>query len=181
MSGRIRTGIAGWVFADWRNGAFYPEGLPQKQELAFASAALGVIEINGTFRSLQKPQSFLNWAGQTPDDFVFSVKGPQLVTHIKRLKEVEEPLANFFASGPLALGRKNYLFAGSHEAAKRAASIYSFFAMCKKEDVNPYEWLNYAFEKLSETKMTELHLLLPKHFKTICCADQPDTPSSNPS
>src|SRR5690606_30139390 len=106
MSGRIRTGIAGWVFADWRNGAFYPEGLPQKQELAFASAALGVIEINGTFRSLQKPQSFLNWAGQTPDDFVFSVKGPQLVTHIKRLKEVEEPLANFFASGPLALGRK---------------------------------------------------------------------------
>lgn len=106
MTGRIRTGIAGWVFADWRHGAFYPEGLPQKQELAFASAALGVIEINGTFRALQKPQSFMNWAGQTPDDFVFSIKGPQLVTHIKRLKEVEEPLANFFASGPLALGKK---------------------------------------------------------------------------
>lgn len=106
MTGRIRTGIAGWVFADWRGGAFYPEGLPQKQELAYASAALGVIEINGTFRSLQKPQSFINWAAQTPDGFVFSVKGPQLVTHIKRLKEVEEPLANFFASGPLALGEK---------------------------------------------------------------------------
>lgn len=106
MTGRMRTGIAGWVFADWRNGAFYPEGLPQKQELAYASAALGVIEINGTFRSLQKPQSFRNWAGQAPDDFVFAVKGPQLVTHIKRLKEVEEPLANFFASGPLALGSK---------------------------------------------------------------------------
>lgn len=106
MTGRIRTGIAGWVFADWRGGAFYPQGLPQKQELAFASAALGVIEINGTFRALQKPQSFRNWAGQTPDGFVFSVKGPQLVTHIKRLKQVEEPLANFFASGPLALGKK---------------------------------------------------------------------------
>src|SRR5690606_39549419 len=73
---------------------------------------------------------------------------------------------------PLAIGRKNYLFAGSHEAAKRAASIYSFFAMCKKEDVNPYEWLNYAFEKLSETKMTEIHLLLTKHFITICCDDK---------
>lgn len=106
MAGTIRTGIAGWVFADWRGGAFYPEGLPQKQELAFASAALGIIEINGTFRALQKPQSFINWAGQTPQGFMFSIKGPQLVTHIKRLKDVEEPLANFFASGPLALGPK---------------------------------------------------------------------------
>jgi uncharacterized protein YecE (DUF72 family) len=105
MTGSVRTGIAGWVFADWR-GAFYPEGLPQKQELAYASAALGIIEINGTFRSLQKPQSFLTWAGQTPDGFMFAIKGPQLVTHIKRLKDVEEPLANFFASGPLALGAK---------------------------------------------------------------------------
>jgi uncharacterized protein YecE (DUF72 family) len=106
MSGKIRTGIAGWVFADWRGGAFYPEGLPQKQELAFASAALGIIEINATFRALQKPQSFRNWAGETPDGFMFSVKGPQLITHIKRLKDVEEPLANFLASGPLALGAR---------------------------------------------------------------------------
>jgi uncharacterized protein YecE (DUF72 family) len=104
-AGRIRTGIAGWVFAPWR-GAFYPEGLPQKQELAYASSHLGAIEINATFRALQKPASFRNWAGQTSGDFVFSIKGPQLITHIKRLKEIEVPLANFLASGPLALGER---------------------------------------------------------------------------
>ena len=103
--GIIRTGTAGWVFAPWR-GEFYPAGLTQKRELAYASAHLGAIEINSTFRALQKPQSFRNWAGQTPEGFVFSIKGPQLVTHIKRLKDVEAPLANFFASGPLALGTR---------------------------------------------------------------------------
>jgi uncharacterized protein YecE (DUF72 family) len=104
-AGKIRTGIAGWVFAPWR-GEFYPAGLTQKQELAYASEHLGAIEINATFRALQKPQSFRNWASQTPEGFVFSIKGPQLVTHIKRLKDVETPLANFLASGPLALGAR---------------------------------------------------------------------------
>src|SRR5690606_33584536 len=69
---------------------------------------------------------------------------------------------------PLALGRKNYLFAGSHDAARRAASIYSFFAMCRKEEVNPYEWLKYVFENIMETKVTELHKLYPKHYKQQC-------------
>lgn len=106
MAGRIRTGIAGWVFPGWRKGAFYPEGLPQKEELSYASRALTTIEINATFYSHQKPESFKAWAAQTPDDFVFPVKGHQGITHIKRLKEVETPLANFLASGPLALGRR---------------------------------------------------------------------------
>src|SRR5690606_30076658 len=66
---------------------------------------------------------------------------------------------------PLALGRKNYLFAGSHDAAKRAAVIYSFFAMCKKEEVNPLEWLKHVFENIMDTRVTELHTLYPKHFK----------------
>lgn len=107
MSGRgiVRTGTAGWVYAPWR-GEFYPPGLPQKQELAYAGAHLGAIEINATFRALQKPQSFRNWASQTPEDFVFAIKGPQLVTHVRRLRDVATPLANFFASGPLALGRR---------------------------------------------------------------------------
>ena len=105
MSGTIRLGTAGWVFEPWR-GSFYPKGLPQKQELAFASARLGNIEINATFYSHQKPQSFTTWAAQVPDGFVFTVKGHQLVTHLKKLKDVEVPLANFFASGVLALGSK---------------------------------------------------------------------------
>jgi uncharacterized protein YecE (DUF72 family) len=103
--GKIRLGIAGWVFDEWR-GEFYPEGLKQKEELAFASRHLGTIEINSTFYSHQKEQSFRNWAAETPEDFVFSVKGHQLITHIKRLKDVELPLANFFASGVLALGKR---------------------------------------------------------------------------
>lgn len=105
MAGTIRLGTAGWVFEPWRK-SFYPEGLKQKEELAFASRHLGSIEINATFYSHQKPESFANWAAQTPDGFVFTVKGHQLVTHIKRLKEVELPLANFFASGVMALGEK---------------------------------------------------------------------------
>jgi uncharacterized protein YecE (DUF72 family) len=103
--GTLRSGTAGWVFAPWR-GTFYPEGLVQKKELAYASSRLGSIEINATFRANQKPESFARWAAETRDGFVFSIKGPQLVTHIRRLKHCEAELASFFASGPLALGGK---------------------------------------------------------------------------
>jgi len=103
--GIARTGTAGWVFAPWR-GTFYPDGLVQKNELAFASSRLTSIEINATFRANQKPASFAKWAGEVGENFVFAVKGPQLVTHIKRLRNCEVELANFFASGPLALGDK---------------------------------------------------------------------------
>jgi transposase len=68
---------------------------------------------------------------------------------------------------PLALGRKNYLFAGSHDAAKRATCIYSFFAMCRKEEVNPFQWLKHVFENILETKVTQLHTLYPGHFKQL--------------
>lgn len=104
-TGAIRTGTAGWVFEPWR-GTFFPEGLVQKKELAYASSRLGSIEINATFRANQKPESFAKWAGEARNGFVFSIKGPQLVTHIKRLRNCEQELANFFASGPLALGPK---------------------------------------------------------------------------
>ena len=104
-TGTIRLGTAGWVYEPWRDN-FYPKGLKQKDELAYSSAHLGNIEINATFYSHQKAASFQNWAAATPDDFVFSVKGHQFVTHIKRLKDVEIPVANFLASGVLALGRK---------------------------------------------------------------------------
>ncbi|WP_244640127.1 DUF72 domain-containing protein [Devosia pacifica] len=103
--GTARIGIAGWVYAPWR-GHFYPEGLVQKNELSYASEQLGIIEINATFRATQKRTSFANWGRQARDGFVFSIKGPQAVTHIKRLKDCKEPLARFFASGPLVLGEK---------------------------------------------------------------------------
>jgi uncharacterized protein YecE (DUF72 family) len=105
MAGKIRTGMAGWIFPEWRNGQFYPEGLKQKEELHWASRHVTAIEINSTFYQNQKPASFEGWAAQTPDDFVFTVKGHQAVTHIKRLKDVEQPLEVFFAS-VAALGKR---------------------------------------------------------------------------
>jgi len=101
----IHIGISGWRYPPWR-GVFYPRGLAQRLELAYASRSLASVEINGSFYSLQQPGSYRQWRAQTPAGFVFSVKGPRLVTHMKRLAGVEVPLANFFASGVLALGDK---------------------------------------------------------------------------
>lgn len=103
--GIIRTGTAGWIFEPWR-GTFFPEGLVQKQELHFASRQLTSIEINATFRQRQKPETFAKWAAETPDGFEFSIKGHQQITHYRRLKDCRQPLANFFGSGPLALGSR---------------------------------------------------------------------------
>ena len=103
--GTVRIGISGWRYPPWR-GVFYPPKLPQKRDLAYAANIFRSIEINGTFYSLQRPEYFEAWAAETPDDFVFSVKGPRFITHIKRLKDVKAPLANFLASGILRLGPK---------------------------------------------------------------------------
>lgn len=100
-----RIGISGWRYEPWRD-SFYPPRLPQKRELEFASRMVNAIEINGTFYSLQTPARFQLWYQATPDDFKFSVKGPRYITHIRRLKEVEAPLGNFFASGVLHLRDK---------------------------------------------------------------------------
>jgi uncharacterized protein YecE (DUF72 family) len=101
----IRVGISGWNYAGWR-GDFYPAGLPQRLELEYAAERLGSIEINGSFYSLQRPSSYASWRARTPDEFVFAVKGGRFITHMKKLADVETPLANFFASGVLALGPK---------------------------------------------------------------------------
>jgi uncharacterized protein YecE (DUF72 family) len=104
-TGEIRIGISGWRYEGWR-GVFYPPDLPHKRELEFASRALPTIEINGSFYSLQTPQSYAAWYRETPADFVFSVKGGRYITHIRRLRDIETPLANFFASGVLAMREK---------------------------------------------------------------------------
>ncbi len=101
----IRVGISGWRYPPWR-GAFYPAGLPQRRELGYAAERLSSIEINGSFYSLQRPSSYRAWREQTPDDFVFAVKGGRFITHLKKLAGVETAVANFFASGVLALGPK---------------------------------------------------------------------------
>ncbi len=101
--GLTRVGISGWRYPPWR-GDFYPKGLPQRRELEYASRQLTSIEINGSFYSLQRPSSYRQWRDAVPEDFVFAVKGGRFLTHMKRLRDVEVPLANFFASGVLELG-----------------------------------------------------------------------------
>ncbi|MBR0644653.1 DUF72 domain-containing protein [Plastoroseomonas hellenica] len=104
-TGAIRIGISGWTYAAWR-GVFYPKGLPQRQELAHAARQFRSVEINGTFYGLQRPESFGRWRDETPEGFVFAIKGSRYITHMRKLRDVETPLANFLASGPLRLGPK---------------------------------------------------------------------------
>jgi uncharacterized protein YecE (DUF72 family) len=101
----VRIGISGWRYAPWR-GVFYPKDLAQKNELQYASRMMRTVEINGSFYSLQRPSSYLSWYHHTPDDFVFAVKGGRFLTHNKKLRDCRPPLANFLASGVLALEDK---------------------------------------------------------------------------
>lgn len=102
---RVRVGISGWSYAPWR-GVFYPPGLRQASELAHASRAFSSIEINGSFYSLMRPNSYRTWREATPSGFVFALKGSRYITHMKRLRDARQGLSNFFASGVLALGEK---------------------------------------------------------------------------
>src|SRR5690242_17256740 len=102
---RIRIGISGWRYAPWR-GAFYPVGLAQKDELRHCASIFPTVEINGSFYSLQRPESYQRWYEHAPADFVFAVKGGRFITHMKKLRDVETPLANFLASGLFNLREK---------------------------------------------------------------------------
>jgi uncharacterized protein YecE (DUF72 family) len=105
MPGRIRIGISGWRYEPWR-GVFYPAGLPQRSELEYAARHFPAIEINGSFYSLQHPDSYAKWYSETPPGFEFAVKGGRFITHMRKLRNVEEALANFFASGIFNLREK---------------------------------------------------------------------------
>jgi len=196
----IRTGTAGWVFEPWR-GTFYPDGLVQKKELAYASSRLGAIEINATFRANQKPDSFARWAGEARDGFIFSIKGPQLVTHIKRLKNCEIELANFFASGPLALGAKLGPFFWqlppnvSYDRAVLEAflallpkSVDAYLALARKADLrlkslpfltaNSVGQIRHAIEmRNSSFDLPEVADLLATHNVAAVIADTHEQPS----
>jgi uncharacterized protein YecE (DUF72 family) len=102
---RAIVGVSGWRYPSWR-GDFYPKGLPQRLELAYAAERMTSIEVNGSFYSLQRPSSYAAWRAAAPPDVVFAVKGGRFITHLKALRDVETPLANFFASGVLALGEQ---------------------------------------------------------------------------
>jgi uncharacterized protein YecE (DUF72 family) len=101
----VRIGISGWRYEPWRK-VFYPEGLPQRRELEFCGRHFPTVEINGSFYSLQRPEYYAQWYDQTPEGFLFAVKGSRYITHMLRLTNIDKPLANFYASGILNLREK---------------------------------------------------------------------------
>jgi uncharacterized protein YecE (DUF72 family) len=102
---QVRIGVSGWRYTPWR-GVFYPRQLPQRLELHYASRTFPTLEINGSFYSLQRPEYYRQWRDETPDDFVFALKGSRYITHMKKLRDIEAPLANYFASGVFELRHK---------------------------------------------------------------------------
>ncbi len=127
----IRTGIGGWTYEGWRGGTFYPDGLRQKDELHFASRAVRAIEINSTFYSRQKPASFRKWHDETPDGFIFALKGSRYVTNRKLLAEAGEGVRNFLDQGLVELGGKLGPICWQLAATKRfdAGDIAAFLAL----------------------------------------------------
>ncbi|HEX6573857.1 MAG TPA: DUF72 domain-containing protein [Gemmatimonadaceae bacterium] len=101
----VRIGISGYDYKPWR-GSFYPDELPARRWLEYASSKFSTIELNGTFYSLKSPAVFERWIGETPDDFIFAIKGSRFITHNLKLRNCESALGNFFASGILLLGEK---------------------------------------------------------------------------
>jgi uncharacterized protein YecE (DUF72 family) len=169
--GDIRIGVSGWRYKGWR-GVFYPKGLPQKRELEYAARTFRSVEINGTFYSLQRPQSFEAWADATPDDFLFAVKGSRFITHMKKLNDLDSALANFLASGIFRLGKKlgpilwqlppNFRF-----DAKRIESFFKLLprdtqraaAIARRHD----KWLTDRAETKPPVKMRLRHALEIRH------------------
>lgn len=133
-AGKIRIGISGWTYGGWR-GSFYPSGLGYADELSFASRQVDTIEINGTHYSLQRPESFARWRDETPEGFVFAVKGSRFITHLKQLRDIETPLANFFASGVLRLDEKQgpFLWQFSPRFRFDPARLEHFFALLPRD------------------------------------------------
>ena len=195
----IRIGISGWRYKGWR-GTFYPDDLVQAKELGFASRHFNSIELNGSFYSLQRPDSFQRWYAETPDDFVFAIKGSRYVTHMRRLKEIETPLANFFAQGLLRLGNKlgpilwqfppNFTFDKERfedffALLPKSQSEASHFAQKRDDRLKERSWLkamtnsklHHAVEIRNESFVNEEFIrLLRKYDVALVVADTVDWP-----
>lgn len=158
----IRIGISGWTYKPWR-GIFFPKKLSQKRELEFASRQVRSIEINGSFYSLQRPSSYQFWYEQTPADFLFAIKGGRYVTHIKRLKDIEIPLANFFASGVLCLKEKMgpFLWQLPPSFIFNPGKLSAFFELLPRDAQAAAAFARKHDEKVGDRYWTETDLRLP--------------------
>jgi uncharacterized protein YecE (DUF72 family) len=150
---RVRIGISGWRYPPWR-GVFYPTGLAQRRELEYVAGRLPTVEINGSFYSLQRPSSYRRWREETPDDFLFTVKGGRFITHMKKLAGVETPLANFFASGLLLLGPKlgPFLWQLPPTLGFDAGRLAAFFEQLPRTAKEAAALAQYHDEKLTDDR-----------------------------
>ena len=176
MTGTIRIGVGGWTFAPWR-GVFYPADLPHKRELEFASGALTSIEINGTYYSTFKPDSWRKWRDETPDGFVFSVKASRFCTNRRVLADAGESVERFLAQGLTGLGPKlgpiNWQFMGTKTFD--ADDFGAFLALLPKEKDKVR--LRHAVEVRSPTFATrKFYDLARKHGVAIVYAKDEDFP-----
>lgn len=133
---RAWVGISGWSYDRWR-GDFYPEGLAQKRQLEYASRSFNSVEINGSFYSLQRPETYRDWHQRTPRGFLFAIKGSRFITHNKKLGDAVTPLANFFASGVLRLEEKMgpFLWQVPENLGFHAERVEPFFRLLPRDAV----------------------------------------------
>ncbi len=161
---RIRVGVGGWTYEPWRNN-FYPQGLPQSQELSYASRQLTAIEVNGTYYSSFKPPTFKKWHDETPEDFMFSLKASRFATNRKQLSAAGESIARFVESGITELGRKLGPIVWQFMPTKAfdAEDFEGFLALLpKKEGSRP---LRHVLDVRHESFMTPEYLALARKYK----------------
>ena len=161
--GLIHVGVGGWTFEPWR-GVFYPKELKQKDELNYASRHLTAIEINGTYYSTFKPDSWRKWRDETPDGFVFAVKGSRFTTNRRELASAGESLERYFAQGMAELGDRlgPIFWQLPHTKKFDAADLEGFFSLLPKE-LNGIP-LRHALEPRHDSFCTPAYpALLRKH------------------
>jgi uncharacterized protein YecE (DUF72 family) len=160
--GLIRIGISGWRYKSWR-GTFYPKDMAQRHELEFAAQHFDTIELNGSFYSLQRPQNFKQWHDETPDDFVFAVKGSRYITHMLKLRNAETPLANFFAQGLLRVGKKlgPILWQFPPQFTFQSAKLQSFFDLLPRTQKDAAPLATHHDQRLKGRSWLEIEKDLP--------------------
>ncbi|MBP2564914.1 DUF72 domain-containing protein [Agrobacterium tumefaciens] len=175
-SGTIRTGIGGWTFEPWE-GTFYPEKLPKKRQLEHASRQLTAIEVNGTYYSSQKPETFAKWASEVPEDFVFSLKASRFVTNRRVLAEAGESMMKFLTQGLTELGSHLGPILWQFAPTKKfdAEDFGAFLSLLpeKQDGIR----LRHVVEVRNPTfQVPEFIDLLAKHKVAVVCADHHDYP-----
>jgi len=170
LVGKLFIGTSGYHYAHWRKGVFYPAKLPQSQELKYYSQFFDTVELNVTFYRLPQIKAFLSWYNRTPEHFIFAVKGSRFITHIKRLKDIEQPLSQFFERVVFLKEKLGVILWQLPPGFKCDLERLKYFL----KQLNAYKNLYHAFEfRHLSWFCTEVYEILKKFKMTICHADWP--------